>query len=66
MHEMPDAIRYRKDKKGFTTPQDAWLNTYKEEFQAYLAYLNRLDFPVRSMDEFSLYALGAWIKINNI
>ena len=32
--ELPDSIRYRKDKKGFTTPQKDWVNQFRAEFEA--------------------------------
>jgi len=66
MHEMPTAIRYRKDKKGFITPQEAWLNKYKPEFENYLKY-NKQNLGVEkpSNNIFSNYTLGAWFKVNN-
>ena len=37
MNELPDVIRWRRDKKGFTTPEELWLKNQlvpmvKEEF----------------------------------
>jgi len=61
---LPDAIRYRKDKKGYTTPQDIWLKSNREAFETYLNYLPE---PYRNYevnDRFLLYALGAWFKVN--
>ena len=67
MHEMPDAIRYRKDKKGFTTPQDSWLEKYKEEFESYLFYNKKVFGKEKpSTDRYKNYALGAWAKMNRI
>lgn len=61
---MPADIRYRKDKKGYTTPQDIWLKSNLESFESYLNYLPE---PYRNYmvnDRFLLYALGAWFKVN--
>jgi len=33
IHELPDEIRWRRDKKGFVTPEEEWL---KGEFGAYI------------------------------
>lgn len=66
MHEMPIAIRYRKDKKGFVTPQEAWLKKYKSEFESYLKYNKHyLGVEEPSNNKFSNYILGAWFKFNN-
>lgn len=61
---MPEAIRYRKDKKGYTTPQDVWIKANKAAFETYLNYLpdQYRNYPVN--DKFLVYALGAWFKIN--
>lgn len=67
MHEMPEAIRYRKDKKGFTTPQESWVEKYKKEFENYLPYNKRTfgkEHP--SPDRYKNYALGAWVKMNGM
>lgn len=62
--EMPESIGYRKDKKGFTTPQKEWVDNYKSQFNEYLDYLPD---PYKNMsgDLFFKYSLGAWIKLNN-
>ena len=66
MHELPTEIRYRKDKKGFVTPQEAWLNKYKPEFENYLKYNKHyLGVEVPSNNIFTNYTLGAWFKVNN-
>jgi asparagine synthetase B (glutamine-hydrolysing) len=63
LSQMPDAIRYRKDKKGYTTPQDKWLQHYKKEFDGYLDHLpDEFKGNTRS-DLFLKYALGAWFKV---
>ncbi|MDI9339159.1 MAG: asparagine synthase (glutamine-hydrolyzing) [Sediminibacterium sp.] len=61
---MPDAIRYRKDKKGYTTPQDIWLESNREAFETYLNYLPEPYRNYKVSDRFLLYALGAWFKVN--
>lgn len=35
MPDLPEEIRFRKDKKGFTTPHDEWMTTYRDRFVAY-------------------------------
>lgn len=62
--EMPIEIRYRKDKKGFTTPQDYWLSEYKNELMDYKNYLN--NYKNISSDEFREISLGVWLKQNKI
>lgn len=32
VQELPKEIRYRKDKQGFSTPEDEWVAKYKHEF----------------------------------
>lgn len=31
--ELPDKIRYRKDKKGFTTPEKDWVTQFRDQFE---------------------------------
>jgi asparagine synthase (glutamine-hydrolysing) len=35
MPELPEEIRFRKDKKGFSTPHEEWMTTYRERFLSY-------------------------------
>lgn len=67
MTEIPEEVRYRKDKKGFATPQDVWLDKYKYDFENYLNY-NQKYFGKKylSKDNYKSYSLGAWIKVNNL
>jgi asparagine synthase (glutamine-hydrolysing) len=66
MHEMPEAVRYRKDKKGFVTPQNIWLARFKNEFEDYLKYNKKvLGTEKPSNQPFLNYALGTWFKVNN-
>jgi len=62
--EMPESISYRKDKKGFTTPQKEWIENYKSSFNEYLDYIPE---PYKTMEgsDFLKYSLGAWLKLNN-
>lgn len=62
--EMPNSIGFRKDKKGFTTPQKEWIEKYQSQFNEYLDYLPD---PYKNMsgDLFFKYSLGAWLKLNN-
>ena len=64
MKELPDSIRYRKDKKGFTIPQAEWLSMYREEFSSYLKFLSPLG--VNTDKHIRNYSLGAWVKLNNL
>lgn len=67
MAEMPQAIRFRKDKKGFTTPQQLWIEKYKDEFDNYLKYNNKIFGQYTFSDDmYKNYALGAWLKVNSI
>lgn len=67
---MPDEIRFRKDKKGFTTPQDEWMKKYKKDFMDYLPFLEKagLGFSIEEIVKlpndrlFRYYALGMWLK----
>jgi asparagine synthetase B (glutamine-hydrolysing) len=66
MHEMPEAVRYRKDKKGFVTPQNIWLARFKNEFEDYLKYNKKVLGTEKPSDQpFLNYALGTWFKVNN-
>jgi asparagine synthase (glutamine-hydrolysing) len=67
MVEMPQQIRYRKDKKGFTTPEDVWLQRYGKEFEEYLEYNKTvLGTKTPSGSKYRNYTLGAWFKVNGI
>lgn len=63
--ELPEEIRYRRDKKGYTTPQEVWLQKYKKDFSDYLNYIPvELKDTLSKKDIFLNYALGAWFKVN--
>lgn len=75
MKNVPESISFRKDKKGFTTPQTEWVNAHRERFLDYLDFLEKADiefdrkklesnkdFGVRYSQEFRHLTVGAWIK----
>lgn len=64
MPAMPEAIRYRKDKKGYTTPQNLWISKNKPAFESYLQYIPDNLKTLPCSDEFLKYSLGAWFKVN--
>lgn len=64
MQELPIPIRYRKDKKGFTTPQDLWVKKFKQELEVYRVYTN--EYRHWSKDLFRDYSLGIWLQNNSI
>lgn len=67
MYEMPESISWRKDKKGFTTPQDIWIQKYQKQFDEYLDYNEKIfGSKCPSKDNYRNYALGAWLKMNQI
>jgi asparagine synthase (glutamine-hydrolysing) len=61
--EMNAEIAFRKDKKGFTTPQNLWIEKNKREFDSYLSYLPE-NSNAENSDLFRKYSLGCWLKIN--
>ncbi|MES2131550.1 MAG: asparagine synthase (glutamine-hydrolyzing) [Bacteroidota bacterium] len=66
MTELPDTIRYRKDKKGYTTPQQVWIEKNKMQFNEYLNHIPEQYKNKSTADPFLNYAFGAWCKVNNI
>lgn len=68
MIEVPETIRYRRDKKGYTTPEKLWITSHKKEFDAYLEYLPENLRPKNQNNGiyFPYYALGAWFKVNKM
>lgn len=71
MHDLPEKIRFRKDKKGFTTPHDEWITRFRDRFEAHAQ--RALDAGVSnpwadkglagldSKQLFRLASLGAWL-----
>jgi asparagine synthase (glutamine-hydrolysing) len=65
MSSLPEAIRYRKDKKGYTTPQELWVHKYEDKFSAYLKHIPD-SFSNIGTNKFWKYSLGAWFKVNEL
>jgi asparagine synthase (glutamine-hydrolysing) len=57
---LPEAIRYRKDKKGFTTPEDEWIEKHKNEFSKNLSLLD--NFGIERKNTFRHYSMALWLK----
>jgi asparagine synthase (glutamine-hydrolysing) len=72
MPDLPEKIRFRKDKKGFTTPHDAWMAQFRSRFEAYAqAALDagvKHPWPSKSLAQldgaqlFRMASLGAWLR----
>lgn len=75
MASAPKEIAWRKDKKGFTTPQGEWVNQYRDQFMGYIDYLENAgvpvdrdallkekDFGVKNSKQFRYLSVGAWLK----
>jgi asparagine synthase (glutamine-hydrolysing) len=66
MTTVPDSIRFRKDKKGYTIPQKKFKETYRKDLMKYQSYV--ADFDPKLADSaysFRLSALGIWLHQNN-
>lgn len=73
MPDLPEKIRYRKDKKGFTTPHDAWIQQFRDRFEGYAqaALANGVSHPwpekgLKDLDSAQLFrmaSLGAWMQL---
>ncbi len=66
INELPEEIKFRKDKKGYTTPQIEWMKLYKLDFEEYLNYLPSEFKNISGNNKFLKYSLGAWYKINKL
>jgi asparagine synthase (glutamine-hydrolysing) len=72
MPELPDVIRWRKDKKGFTTPHNEWMRRHRDAFLGYagLALSKGIALPpgvasATDLDEIQLFryaSLGLWLR----
>jgi len=62
--EMPDSIRWRKDKKGFVSPQEKWISENKLDFQSHLGLLKNVG--IEKQDNFKNYSLATWLKHNQL
>jgi len=62
INEMPDEIRYRTDKKGFTTPMKSWISSNQDMLNV-LAEISDKQYPNHANKPlFKRAALGAWIQ----
>ena len=68
---MPDYIRYRKDKKGFTTLQNYWISKYEKQLNKYVEIVAESNFskylPANGKFQdhtkyFRTISFGAWLK----
>lgn len=67
MTTVPDSIRFRKDKKGYTIPQDNFNETYRNDLMKYQNYIANFDSSLANQEfSFSLSALGIWLQQNEI
>lgn len=72
MPELPDVIRWRKDKKGFSTPHGLWMTRHRKTFEDYaqVALGQGMRLPagvatVAGLDETQLFryaSLGLWLR----
>jgi asparagine synthase (glutamine-hydrolysing) len=66
MTNVPDSIRFRKDKKGYTIPQKKFKETYRKDLIKYQSYVSDFDSALTdSAFSFRLSALGIWLHQNN-
>ncbi len=64
---VPESIRFRKDKKGYTIPQNKFNEEYKKDLIKYQKFV--VDFDQNLLGKpysFRLSALGIWLEQNNI
>lgn len=62
IHEMPEEIRYRTDKKGFTTPMKTWISTNQDMLNE-MANICDKHYPKHANKPlFKRAAMGAWIQ----
>lgn len=62
INEMPDEIRYRTDKKGFTTPMKTWISSNQDMLNS-LSEISDKKYPNHANKPlFKRAALGAWIQ----
>ena len=71
VQELPKEIRYRKDKKGFSTPEDEWVAKFRDEFVAHgktvleAGIPDPWGIPLEKLSAPRLYRLGnlgLWMK----
>jgi asparagine synthase (glutamine-hydrolysing) len=65
MRNVPDSIRFRKDKKGYTIPQEKFEKNFKMELAEFKKYVRDYDESIAiEKFPFPLAALGIWLKNN--
>lgn len=62
MEKLPDKIRWRKDKKGYTTPQNDIINKYQNDLKKELNLLS--EYGIKKKPDFRHYSLSLWLKEN--
>ncbi len=60
--ELPDEIRYRKDKKGFSTPMHDWVDKNTDMLNELAALSDKMFPQYQSKPLFKRAAFGAWIE----
>jgi asparagine synthase (glutamine-hydrolysing) len=67
MTTVPDSIRFRKDKKGYTIPQKQFKETYRKDLMKYQSYVADFDPSLAdSAFSFRLSTLGIWLQQNKV
>lgn len=58
---LPEEIRWRRDKMGYTTPHQTWIDSYKSEFESYAASASEFAGAGKT-DLFRQACLGIWLE----
>lgn len=65
MTTVPESIRFRKDKMGYTIPQEEFEENFKKELSNFQIFLVDYDSSLVNKEfSFRLAALGIWLKNN--
>ena len=62
INEMPDEIRYRTDKKGFSTPMKTWVSKHQVMLNELAIFCDEQYPQHKNKPLFKRAALGAWIQ----
>ncbi len=60
MHELPDSIRWRKDKMGFTTPEKKLMKKITDENLIDKSLVEQIGIPFK--EDFKYYSLAIWLE----
>lgn len=60
MHELPDSIRWRKDKMGFTTPEKKLMKKISEENLINKSLVENIG--IKFKEDFKYYSLAIWLE----